>query len=1127
MLRVDKLQLDLVINGDESRKRLSELGTQAAELRKEMKKIKDQELLGTKQQELGKIETEMENIRHTIGITGLSMKELAERSKTLKAALIHMAPESQQFAEYKKELEEVNTRHAELKKGAQIAGKGVQESMSGFSLAGMVAGGMAAYEGITGMLSGIGSFVMSSVEAFREEERAIQKVEQAIKQTGGTAGLSLQQLTDEADRLQNTTIFAGEDILNSATAQLLTFSNIAGDTFLKAQVAAMDLSTVLDGDLQAASIQVGKALNDPVAGLTALRKVGVSFTDDQRKMINGLVETNRLEEAQGVILQELNRQYGGQAEAAAKGSGAMKQAANQIGEIVETIGGFIAKLITPVIVLFSKYATSLNELITPSKTAVETFQEHGRSVAVLVKDIDPLIDRYDQLKSKTNLNATEQSELKKIIGQVSAVMPGAATAFDKYGNAIEISSQRVRDYIKGQVQLLRHENRKAIDETISDLADVNLAIGQSKPKMDEVAKTGTFTVKEQAGQNYSTRKANPAEIADIQRQYQEMANTQIALNTKLSQLRGDALQQSLNSYKGEKDAAADAAKATVDIKRISMEELKAMEEDGGDTQKKSAKEEIKRRDDLKKNAEDYARYMKKITDDLENARVQSIKDAREKELKMEELSYKKKLSEIKGNTDLEIQLKKALETEYQTNITSIRDKYDNQEKEKSFQLEKKKWEMKLKGLVDGSIEWFDVSQQLLAAQREAELSNAELTETQRMDIEEKYKEMRANLNTKPDDSKSQANLDSRLTAEWEAEKMMLERTGQMTISKKKEIAEQERDIALAAAEGNTEQQTLIWEQYYAKLKELNMEWVTDAVSGLTSLVNSFSSFDQALSGYEQAQLQRDEAQNNAQKDNQKRRLDAGLINQKQYDANIAKLDEDMAAKKRKIARDEAIRQKAISLVQAIINTAQAITAALTVPYVGIALAVVAGIMGAAQVALIAATPVPEAARGRYDVIGQDDKKRYRSVPYQDSFFGIPGSPLLINETGDEIVIDPETTKRLKRSAPGILDAINQARTSEPTGRVILPRSPANNMNFRSDIPDMLMRSPQRMPGSAREQNATADSPPVIVNTDNSGLLDVIDRLNSNLEKGIRSTINYDHLEKELQMVDDIIADSSK
>ncbi len=289
-------------------------------------------------------------------------------------------------------------------------------------------------------------------------------------------------MTDEANRLQSNTLFGDEEILNKATAQLLTFTNITGSTFLKAQQAAMDLSTVLDGDLQASSIQLGKALSDPVSGLTSLRKVGVLFTDDQRKLIKELAETNRLEEAQGIILNEVNRQYGGQAEAVAKGSGAMKQAGIQLGEIAESIGGFIAKLITPFAAFIAQAAKGLNELIGPSKSAVDTFEEHGRSVAVLVTEINPLLDRYDQLKSKTTLSAGEQAEMKKIIGQVTAVMPGAASAFDKYGNAIEITTQRVRDNIKGQVLLLRLENKSAIDETISDLADVNVAIATEKKK---------------------------------------------------------------------------------------------------------------------------------------------------------------------------------------------------------------------------------------------------------------------------------------------------------------------------------------------------------------------------------------------------------------------------------------------------------------------------------------------------------------------------------------------------------------------------------------------------------------------------------------------------------------------
>lgn len=1086
MLRTDQLQLDLIINGDESRKKIRELQQQAAELRKEMKGVKDQGLLGQKEAELKKIDAQIEDLYHSVGIANMSMKELATRSKTLGAILVQLDPNTEEFRAYKKELDAVNARHAELSQSTQSAGKNVKKSMSGFSMAGIVAGGMAAYNTIASVFASIKNGVIQSIEAYREQEVAIQKVDQAIKQTGGSAGLSLKQLTDEATKLQNTTLFGDEQILNDATAQLLTFTNIAGTNFLKAQQGAMDLSTVLDGDLKAASIQLGKALNDPVTGLTALRKVGISFTEEQRKMIKELTETGRLEEAQVVILEEVNRQYGGQAEAVAKGTGAIKQAGIQIGEVAESIGGFIGKIITPIAGLIGNAAKGINELLTPTSSAVEVFEQHGRTVAVLVKDIDPLLDRYDQLKMKTNLSATEQQELKKIISQVTAVIPGAATAFDTYGNAIEISTGRVRQYIQGQVLLLRLENRKAIDQTISDLADVNVQIEQSKSTMDQIAKTGTFKVFEPqskmgaktGGTAADIRDANQQEILQAQRHHQELLNSRIAYEAKLGNLRGDALEQSIKAYEAERTAAANASKEISDIRSMSNEELKALAEDGSETQQKAAKEEIKRREELAKKGAEYARYLAKITQDLENTRLQIIQDGRDKEIKTEELSYRRKLAEITGNSESENALREALETEFQTRKAAIIRKYDDQERENTIKLEKQKWETRIRGLIEGSQPWFDLSQQMLAEQRELELSNVNLTEQQRSEIEERYRKMRENLNKKPDDTKTFNDLDSRHQAEWEAEKMFLERTGQMTIQKKREIAAQERDMALAAAEGNTQQQMLIWEQYYARLKEINQEWMDHTTEAINTLVSSFSAFDSALTAYEQAQLQRDEQNNNEKKETLKRRLDAGLITQKQYDDSVAKMDEDLAAKKRKIARDEAIRQKAISIVQAIINTAQAITAALTVPYVGMALAIAAGIMGAAQVALIAATPIPEAAKGRYNVIGEETKKRYRNVSFAENYTGIPGTPLLINETGDELVIDPATTRKLIREAPYVIETIRKAYNNKlagQTGSGISLTDVASGMVTFS--PDTLRYLQQNDPGVIEAINRAAQSEP--------------------------------------------------
>jgi hypothetical protein len=70
-------------------------------------------------------------------------------------------------------------------------------------------------------------------------------------------------------------------------------------------------------DLKSSSILVGKALNDPIKGLTALTRVGVSFTDQQKKNITSLVDQGNVMGAQKIILGELQSEFGGTAAAQA------------------------------------------------------------------------------------------------------------------------------------------------------------------------------------------------------------------------------------------------------------------------------------------------------------------------------------------------------------------------------------------------------------------------------------------------------------------------------------------------------------------------------------------------------------------------------------------------------------------------------------------------------------------------------------------------------------------------------------------------------------------------------------------------------------------------------------------
>jgi len=189
-----------------------------------------------------------------------------------------------------------------------------------------------------------------SMDLFDIQAKAQSAVEAAIASTGGAAGKSSEELFKMASGLQAISTFGDEDILSNVTAPLLTFTKIQGETFDRAQGSVLDMATLLKMDLRSASVQVGKALNDPIKGVTALGRAGVQFTEDQKKMIKSMVETGDTAGAQALILNELETQFKGQASAAAKvGLGPMKQLSNAIGDVKEQLGEQIIGFLPPLV----------------------------------------------------------------------------------------------------------------------------------------------------------------------------------------------------------------------------------------------------------------------------------------------------------------------------------------------------------------------------------------------------------------------------------------------------------------------------------------------------------------------------------------------------------------------------------------------------------------------------------------------------------------------------------------------------------------------------------------------------------------------------------------------------------
>ncbi len=204
-------------------------------------------------------------------------------------------------------------------------------------------------------------FAKTAYDASKESGQALGQVEAALASMGNQSGKTSVDLQKSAKALQDLSLNDDDDILKKVTANLLTFGNVAGDVFDRAQVAAVNLSARLGQDLQSSAIQVGKALNDPVKGINALSRVGVQFTTEQKKMIKGFVASGQGAKAQAMILSELEREFGGAAKAMRDAAPAAVTV-QKWRDFQEVVGGIIAQILPPVTSLLNGVLDAFNNL---------------------------------------------------------------------------------------------------------------------------------------------------------------------------------------------------------------------------------------------------------------------------------------------------------------------------------------------------------------------------------------------------------------------------------------------------------------------------------------------------------------------------------------------------------------------------------------------------------------------------------------------------------------------------------------------------------------------------------------------------------------------------------------------
>ena len=322
-------------------------------------------------------------------------------------------------------------------------------------------------------------FGAASVRAFAESQQVMAQTEAVIESTGAAAGFSANEIGVMAAALQDETAFSDEAI-QSAQNMLLTFTKIGHEAFPQATQAALDVATAFHVDLNSAAKLVGKALNDPVAGLTALTRAGVQFDAQQKEVIKRLVETGREAEAQEIILGELATQTGGSAAAAADTyEGKLAQLGNTFNDFQELIG---SKLVPALETLFERL-TAVAEVLVKLVPVVEQVYSGLEKVVPILQVFNEAMATDDLSGFQSGVEginaALESGEIgfDRAVARVEALaeatgveLPDGAAAMVTAMQEAETGAEGLADGTKDVTTQMR-EARKAAKEAAKEYRD--------------------------------------------------------------------------------------------------------------------------------------------------------------------------------------------------------------------------------------------------------------------------------------------------------------------------------------------------------------------------------------------------------------------------------------------------------------------------------------------------------------------------------------------------------------------------------------------------------------------------------------------------------------------------------
>lgn len=287
------------------------------------------------------------------------------------------------------------------------------------SLGDLITGGLIT-GGLFALVSSAKAFGTAAISEFTQAETALSKIKAQLEATGNVSGLTAEKLKSLATKIEINVGIDGDQVLNDVTSNLLKFVRVQGEVFERAQTNAVDLAQVMGGDLAGATNLLGKALDNPVKGITLLAKSGIGLSEATQKQIKDAVKANDIYKAQGIILTEVEGRVKGVSSAVQNSElKNIREFTVNWNNFKETVGGVLVEITNGLFKFGKEIANGTLGVpvgLKQTKVALDDLSESiARETTQLELSFDALKDNNLSLESKKVIMDDLQSKYGDLI----------------------------------------------------------------------------------------------------------------------------------------------------------------------------------------------------------------------------------------------------------------------------------------------------------------------------------------------------------------------------------------------------------------------------------------------------------------------------------------------------------------------------------------------------------------------------------------------------------------------------------------------------------------------------------------------------------------------------------------